>query len=282
MNKYNEHNIDWPVMSECMTESVLITDATLDEPGPFIIYVNPAFEKMTGWTKEEILGIKLLKVLSEVEYYDYSLKYGEIFEAGTGAETLRKIFEKTDLTDYDSLIKLKNVAKDGALEGNMDFLSFEVIGRLLPEGLDKVLYGLVIGIPVVVAGNRNVVETMTQSLRFLSPTKLLKVKLWSHNYEKGFDIIGTNDFKGLIPSHNLIIANLDDGIVYGGLSSQYFQDIATQLPGLNAMEAYSLVRSELDWIFKALESLSIRAHSKDSLPLEKQMILLKLLEKLHG
>jgi hypothetical protein len=192
------------------------------------------------------------------------------------------IFEKTDLTDYDSLIKLKNVAKDGALEGNMDFLSFEVIGRLLPEGLDKILYGLVIGIPVVVVGNRNVVETMAQSLRFLSPTKLLKVKLWSHKYEKGFDILGTNDFRGLIPSHSLIIANLDDGIVYGGLSSQYFQDIATQLPGLTALEAYSLVRSELDWIFKALEALSIRAHSKDSLPLEKQMILLKLLEKLHG
>jgi len=46
--------------------------------------------------KEEVLGIKLLKVFSEVDYYDYSLKYGEIFEAGTGAETLRKIFEKID------------------------------------------------------------------------------------------------------------------------------------------------------------------------------------------
>jgi PAS domain S-box-containing protein len=56
MNEYSKVPIDWPVMSECMTESVLITDATLDEPGPFIIYVNPAFERMTGWTKEEVLG----------------------------------------------------------------------------------------------------------------------------------------------------------------------------------------------------------------------------------
>lgn len=56
MNEYSEFEIDWPVMSECMTESVLITDATLDEPGPFIIYVNPAFELMTGWTKEEVIG----------------------------------------------------------------------------------------------------------------------------------------------------------------------------------------------------------------------------------
>jgi DNA-directed RNA polymerase subunit beta' len=47
--------------------------------------------------REEINGIKRLRVFSEVEYYDYSLKYGEVFEAGTGAETLRNIFEKADL-----------------------------------------------------------------------------------------------------------------------------------------------------------------------------------------
>jgi DNA-directed RNA polymerase subunit beta' len=46
---------------------------------------------------EEISSIKPLKVFSEVEYHDLALKYGEVFEAGTGAETLRKIFEKIDL-----------------------------------------------------------------------------------------------------------------------------------------------------------------------------------------
>ena len=46
--------------------------------------------------KEEVLSIKPLKVLSEIEYRDFSLKYGEVFEAGTGSETLRKIFEKID------------------------------------------------------------------------------------------------------------------------------------------------------------------------------------------
>ena len=56
MSEYSKNSIDWPVMVECMTESVLITDAVLHEPGPHIIYVNPAFEKMTGWTKEEVLG----------------------------------------------------------------------------------------------------------------------------------------------------------------------------------------------------------------------------------
>jgi len=44
--------------------------------------------------KEEVSGLEPLKVLSETEYLHLSLKYGEVFEAGTGAETLRKISEK--------------------------------------------------------------------------------------------------------------------------------------------------------------------------------------------
>lgn len=41
---------------ESMTQSILITTPELDLPGPYIIYVNKAFEKMTGWNREEILG----------------------------------------------------------------------------------------------------------------------------------------------------------------------------------------------------------------------------------
>ncbi len=47
--------------------------------------------------KEEVLEIKPLKILSEVSYHNLSMKFGEIFEAGTGAETVRKIFEGIDL-----------------------------------------------------------------------------------------------------------------------------------------------------------------------------------------
>lgn len=55
--------------------------------------------------REEVLGLKPLKVLSELEYQNLSLKYGEAFEAGTGGETLRKIFEKIDLKKEIEKIK---------------------------------------------------------------------------------------------------------------------------------------------------------------------------------
>ncbi len=47
--------------------------------------------------RQEVLSIKPFRILSELEYRNLSLKYGSCFEAGTGAETLRKIFEKIDL-----------------------------------------------------------------------------------------------------------------------------------------------------------------------------------------
>jgi len=56
MKKPVEHNFDSAVMLESMAESVLITDTKLKYPGPHIIYVNAAFEKMTGWNRNEIIG----------------------------------------------------------------------------------------------------------------------------------------------------------------------------------------------------------------------------------
>ncbi len=36
--------------------AVVLTDGTLEPPGPFILYVNPAFERMTGYKAREVVG----------------------------------------------------------------------------------------------------------------------------------------------------------------------------------------------------------------------------------
>jgi PAS domain S-box-containing protein len=41
---------------ELAGEAVVVTSAELDTPGPRILYVNPAFTRMTGYAPEEVLG----------------------------------------------------------------------------------------------------------------------------------------------------------------------------------------------------------------------------------
>ena len=41
---------------EQAADAVVITDGGLDRPGPVIHYVNRAFEEMTGWSRDEVVG----------------------------------------------------------------------------------------------------------------------------------------------------------------------------------------------------------------------------------
>ena len=45
----------------------------------------------------EVKGFYIHQILSEIDYRNFSLRYGQVFEAGTGAETLRNIFENINL-----------------------------------------------------------------------------------------------------------------------------------------------------------------------------------------
>lgn len=56
MGIHQSHTEHSSILLEAMTQSILITTPELDLPGPYITYVNKAFEKMTGWSREEILG----------------------------------------------------------------------------------------------------------------------------------------------------------------------------------------------------------------------------------
>ncbi|MFA5829245.1 MAG: DNA-directed RNA polymerase subunit beta' [Candidatus Gracilibacteria bacterium] len=47
--------------------------------------------------KDELEGLKICKIYSELEYRDLSMKFGHIFKAGIGAEAMRTIIQNLDL-----------------------------------------------------------------------------------------------------------------------------------------------------------------------------------------
>ncbi|MBU1178520.1 DNA-directed RNA polymerase subunit beta' [Patescibacteria group bacterium] len=54
-------------------------------------------EKVFKQEKSVLKGLKKMKIISELEYRDLSLKYGQVFQAGIGAEAVRKLLAEIDL-----------------------------------------------------------------------------------------------------------------------------------------------------------------------------------------
>ncbi|MEA3293080.1 MAG: DNA-directed RNA polymerase subunit beta' [Patescibacteria group bacterium] len=71
-------------------------------------------KNMKDSNRNDLLSLKPLKILSELKYHEISLKYGEIFEVGTGAEALQKILSETD---FHKIIKeLEKELEEDALK----------------------------------------------------------------------------------------------------------------------------------------------------------------------
>jgi DNA-directed RNA polymerase subunit beta' len=66
-------------------------------------------------TKKEIAEIKVGKVLNELSYHHYSLKYGSAFEANIGAEAIYQLFKDMDLEKVKAET-LKTLEKAGMAE----------------------------------------------------------------------------------------------------------------------------------------------------------------------
>jgi DNA-directed RNA polymerase subunit beta' len=75
---------------------------------------------------EEVMNLKPLKILSENDYHRFSLKYKEVFKAGTGAETLKEIFKKIDLKE-----EINNLKKEKkGIEEVISITKRKVLARL--------------------------------------------------------------------------------------------------------------------------------------------------------
>ncbi|MFA5368985.1 MAG: DNA-directed RNA polymerase subunit beta', partial [Candidatus Paceibacterota bacterium] len=85
--------------------------------------------------KQEIASLKPMQVLSELEFHELSLKYGEVFEAGTGAEVLKEIFESMDLGKEILKIKTQLETKKSVEEKKSILRRMKLLQELKQSGV---------------------------------------------------------------------------------------------------------------------------------------------------
>ncbi len=89
MSEYNKTlNVEDKLLAAVVhfsEDSIIITDTELDRSGPHIVYVNPGFTKMTGYSAEEVLG-KTPRILqgpktdrTVLERLKATIKSGKVF-----------------------------------------------------------------------------------------------------------------------------------------------------------------------------------------------------------
>ena len=84
-------------------------------------------------TKKEIEGIAPGKVIDEVAYHNYSMKYGTFFEAEIGAEAVFNIFKNINLKDLEERIK-KELESSKSVESTKIAKRLSVVQAMVKSG----------------------------------------------------------------------------------------------------------------------------------------------------
>ncbi len=106
--------------------------------------------------KQELASIQFMRVISEAEYRNLSLKYGQCFSAGTGAETVRKLCEKVDIgKTIDELKKqLETVSPE---EKRKIYIRLKLLQGMQLAGI-RPEWMLITALPVLPADLRPIVQ----------------------------------------------------------------------------------------------------------------------------
>ena len=85
-------------------------------------------------TRKEIESIEVGKVLDEVAYHNYSMKYGTLFEAEIGAEAIYNIFKNTDLIKLEKNL-LEELEKAGSIETPKIIKRLSTVQAMIKSGV---------------------------------------------------------------------------------------------------------------------------------------------------
>jgi len=85
--------------------------------------------------RDEILNIRPLRIISEMEFLEMSKKYGHIFEAGIGSEAVKKMLEQIDLKKTRKEVEKHLANTKGALEKKKLLLRLKMFKSFIKNDL---------------------------------------------------------------------------------------------------------------------------------------------------
>jgi DNA-directed RNA polymerase subunit beta' len=97
--------------------------------------------------KEELKSLSRLKIISEVEYFNLSSRYGQVFTAGIGAEAVRKILESLNLEKEIAKTK-KEMTESESVDSKKGTKRIKLLQGFVKSGL-KLEWMLPVVIPVI-------------------------------------------------------------------------------------------------------------------------------------
>jgi DNA-directed RNA polymerase subunit beta' len=106
-------------------------------------------------TKKDIETIQEGRVLDEIEYHNFSLKYGTLFEAGIGAEAIFNLFKNTDMKKLVAKLE-EQLEKAGAAESERLQKRLSLLRSMVKTGV-RPEWMFLTRIPVIPPGLRPMV-----------------------------------------------------------------------------------------------------------------------------
>jgi len=97
-----------------------------------------ALKEATNQVKRQLTDLRVGQVLNEGEFHSLARRFGDVFEAGTGAEAVRKIFERIDLKGIEKLTKKElagspDANRETRLIRRLKLITSLIKGQMRPE-----------------------------------------------------------------------------------------------------------------------------------------------------